>query len=39
MVWFRIESKDRKKTVIHNPTGLESTITKDKNINLTSMYT
>ena len=32
MVWFRIENKDGKKTVIRNPAGLDSTITKGKNI-------
>ena len=32
MVWFRIESKDGKKIVIHYPAGLDSTITKGKNI-------
>ena len=28
MVWFRIENKEGKKTLIHNPEGLDATITK-----------
>ena len=37
MVEFRIESNDRKKTVICNPAGLDSTITKVRNIREFSM--
>ena len=28
MVWFRIENKEGKKTVIHNSEGLDATIAK-----------
>ena len=28
MVWFRIENKEGKKTVIRNPEGLDATIAK-----------
>ena len=28
MVWFRIENREGKKTVIHNPQGLDETIAK-----------
>ena len=28
MVWFTIENKEGKKTVIHNPEGLDATIAK-----------
>ena len=28
MVWFRIQSKDGKKMIIHNPVGLDAAIMK-----------
>ena len=30
MVWFRIQSKDGKKMIIHNPEGLDAAIMKGK---------